>query len=579
MNWNILSIATLVALAPIASAQNDECATALPLVLDVPTPFDTTLATQSLPAWPCAATTAPDVWYSVQFPASGIATISTCGSLYDTALELFDGTCAALTSLVCNDDSCGLQSSISFTATAGTTYLVRVGGFGANFGAGTILATQPSVVANDECATAIALTADVPENFDTTTATLSTPPWTCAASVAPDIWFSYTALSDNDILIQTCGSAYDTALEVFTGTCASLAVVGCNDDACAAQSSLTIPGTTGTSYLIRVGGFGSAFGAGTLVVTEVVPPPANCVTTLFASNNSGSIGGTVYFTLNTSQNVTLSGLNTNFTAAAGTPVGLSVYTTPGTHAGNEANAAAWTLVAMDDGTAVSAGLNQPTAINFATPLNLTAGSYGIALVASGSGHAYTNGDVTNQTAMSGDGVIDLVLGSASNVPFTLPTFAPRVWNGSFCTAGPQDIGTNYCTAVPNSTGQAAEISAVGSVNVVDNDVTLIATNLPDNSFGYFLNSMTQGFVMNPGTSMGNLCLGGAIGRYSALDEVQNSGLTGQFELQIDLTMTPTPTGFVAIMPGETWNFQAWYRDLVAGVSTSNFTDAISITFQ
>jgi hypothetical protein len=575
MNLRTLNLAMLAALAPVAAAQNDECATALPLVLDVPTPFDTTLATLSAPAWPCATSTAPDLWYSVQFPATGIANVRTCGSLYDTALQLFDGTCAALNSLACNDDSCGLGSSISFTATAGTTYLVRVGGFGTSSGTGTILATQPGPVTNDECATAISLTTDVPEDFDTSTATLSLPPWTCATSVAPDIWFRYTATQSTTIQIETCGSLYDTALEVFSGTCASLTLLGCNDDACGPQSSLSFAGTAGTTYLIRVGGFTAAFGAGTILATEF---PPNCVETLFAGGNSGSIGGAVYFDLTTTQSITLGGLNTNFTAAAGTPVGLSVYTTPGTYVGNTTNAAVWTLVAMDDGTAVAAGINQPTAITFASPLNLAPGTYGIALVASGSSHAYTNGNVTNQSAMSGDGVVDLSLGAASNVPFTAPTFSPRVWNGSFCYSEP-NIGTNYCTAVPNSTGQTAEISAVGSVVVADNNVTLIATNLPDNSFGYFLNSRTQGFVANPGNSQGNLCLGGAIGRYVGPNEVQNSGTTGTFELQLDLTMTPTPTGFVAIMPGETWYFQAWYRDLVGGVATSNFTDATCITFQ
>ena len=158
-------------------------------------------------------------------------------------------------------------------------------------------------------------------------------------------------------------------------------------------------------------------------------------------------------------------------------------------------------------------------------------------------------------------------------------FSPRVWNGRLCTSAPTEIGRNYGTALPDSTGQPAEISAFGSVNVADNDVTLVATNLPNSSFGYFLDSQTQGFVSNPGNCQGNLCLGGEIGRYVGLNELQNSGLTGSFEPQLDLTMTPTPTGFVAIMPGETWHFQAWHRDLVGGVSTSNLTDAISITFQ
>jgi hypothetical protein len=34
--------------------------------------------------------------------------------------------------------------------------------------------------------------------------------------------------------------------------------------------------------------------------------------------------------------------------------------------------------------------------------------------------------------------------------------------------------------------------------------------------------------------------------------------------------------FVAVLPGDTWNFQAWYRD-VGG--TNNSTDGVEITFQ
>ena len=33
---------------------------------------------------------------------------------------------------------------------------------------------------------------------------------------------------------------------------------------------------------------------------------------------------------------------------------------------------------------------------------------------------------------------------------------------------------------------------------------------------------------------------------------------------------------VAVQPGETWNFQCWYRDLG---NSNNFTDAVSVTFQ
>jgi hypothetical protein len=76
-----------------------------------------------------------------------------------------------------------------------------------------------------------------------------------------------------------------------------------------------------------------------------------------------------------------------------------------------------------------------------------------------------------------------------------------------------------------------------------------------------------------------LCLGGGIGRYVGSGQIKNSGAGGAFQLALDLTQTPTPTGLVTVVAGDTWNFTAWHRDAVGGSVTSNFTDAVSITFQ
>ena len=140
------------------------------------------------------------------------------------------------------------------------------------------------------------------------------------------------------------------------------------------------------------------------------------------------------------------------------------------------------------------------------------------------------------------------------------------------------LGTNYCgPANLNSTGQSALISAFGCDCVSSNNVTLTADQMPANQSGYFLNSQTKGFVPFVGGSQGNLCLAGSIGRYNRPGEILRSGDGGTFSLVLDLTDTPQPTGSVSIMPGETWNFQAWFRDMNPG-PTSNFTDGISITF-
>ncbi|QDV07414.1 hypothetical protein Poly30_29380 [Planctomycetes bacterium Poly30] len=141
------------------------------------------------------------------------------------------------------------------------------------------------------------------------------------------------------------------------------------------------------------------------------------------------------------------------------------------------------------------------------------------------------------------------------------------------------IGTPYCTANPNSTGVAGSISAAGSDAVIDNDLTLTAEQLPNNSFGFFIVSPLQGFAANPGGSSGNLCLAGSIGRYVGPGQIKNSGAAGAFSLMINLTAIPTPTGPVAATAGSVFNFQSWYRDSSGGVPTSNFTNGLEVTFQ
>lgn len=142
------------------------------------------------------------------------------------------------------------------------------------------------------------------------------------------------------------------------------------------------------------------------------------------------------------------------------------------------------------------------------------------------------------------------------------------------------IGTNYCMANANSTGSAGEIMAVGSAVAMDNDVELIASSLPLNQFAFFITSLTQGLITNPSGSDGNLCIVGSIGRYNPNSgySVLNSGTTGSVSLILDLTSTPQPLGAVSVMMGETWNFQAWHRDLNPG-PTNNFTNGLSILFQ
>ncbi len=140
------------------------------------------------------------------------------------------------------------------------------------------------------------------------------------------------------------------------------------------------------------------------------------------------------------------------------------------------------------------------------------------------------------------------------------------------------IAVDVCApAAMNSTGQPGVLEASGSATVSRQNLTLQASSLPLNQFGFFIVSMDEGFVQMPGGSQGDLCLGGAIGRYNMAGQILNSGATGSFQLTPDLGQTPTPSGLVPILPNTTWVFQAWYRDQNP-MQTSNFTQALSIGF-
>ncbi len=138
------------------------------------------------------------------------------------------------------------------------------------------------------------------------------------------------------------------------------------------------------------------------------------------------------------------------------------------------------------------------------------------------------------------------------------------------------IATTYCTAESNSTGSPGRLLVQGTDLVAANDLTLVAAGLPRYSFGVFMCSQMQGLVQNLGGGQGTLCLQGAVGAFRT-QVVQSNG-SGRCSIQADLAALPTPNGSVAAIVGETWNFQAWYRDMNPH-PTSNLTDAASVTFR
>ncbi|QDV05636.1 BNR/Asp-box repeat protein [Planctomycetes bacterium Poly30] len=142
----------------------------------------------------------------------------------------------------------------------------------------------------------------------------------------------------------------------------------------------------------------------------------------------------------------------------------------------------------------------------------------------------------------------------------------------------RNIGTAYCTVITNSTGTGARLLANGSQEAAANDFTLSAVDMPENTFGVFLASLTSDFSANPGGSAGNLCIGPNFGR-GVGGAIVSSGAAGTFTLAADLTAIPTATGPMAVTAGDRVYFQAWFRDSVNGATTSNFSNGLLLVFE
>lgn len=85
-----------------------------------------------------------DIWYCYTATCTGHVTVSLCGSSFDTKVAIYNTNLgcacpAGPSAIACDDDTCSLQSQVVFPSVAGNRYLIRVGGYGANTGAGTMV--------------------------------------------------------------------------------------------------------------------------------------------------------------------------------------------------------------------------------------------------------------------------------------------------------------------------------------------------------------------------------------------------------------------------------------------------------
>lgn len=281
---------------------NDNCANATALTVSSgslctnPVAGTTLSATDSgVAISPCTGTADDDVWYSFVATSAthtvALTNVVSVGVTSSTSLylQVLSGACGSLTSVACDTS---FASPAQLTGlTVGNTYYIRV--YNSNTGGAyansfNICVSTPVAPPNDECATAVSLTASATSTCtglvsgttaSATNSGLAVSP--CTGTADDDVWYSFVAASTSHLVtlsnVISTGTTSSTSLylQAFSGACGSLTSILCD-------TSYTSPAvltglTVGSTYYIRVynsngTGYSNSFN---ICVTTPPPPPAN----------------------------------------------------------------------------------------------------------------------------------------------------------------------------------------------------------------------------------------------------------------------------------------------------------------
>ncbi|HYG50980.1 MAG TPA: pre-peptidase C-terminal domain-containing protein, partial [Flavobacteriales bacterium] len=245
-----------------AVAQGTTCGTAVSLTVNGACAPATTItdATASGPAITCG-TFAQEGWYSFTIAATTTITITATNTNRNLAIQLVSGTCpGSLAQVACENSLGGGAGTETLNAgsLAAGTYYIRIlnVGAGASMGMSSVCVTSVAAPANDDPCSATAVTVGASCTFTTytnaaATASSGVPAPGCASYAGGDVWFTVTVPASGNLTFDSnTGVITDGGMALYTGTCSSLSLLACDDDASTnglmpmlVQSGLT-PGAT-----------------------------------------------------------------------------------------------------------------------------------------------------------------------------------------------------------------------------------------------------------------------------------------------------------------------------------------------
>ena len=280
---------------------NDDCGGAISLISGTTcsntggTLVNSTYTT--IPTIDCGVASRNDVWYSFQ-AQSTTPTISLSSAPANSRIQLFSGSCIALTSLSCSSTGTLAASGLII----GDIYYVRI--YTDPNASGTFnicIIDPPPPPSNDDCGAATTLTSGTTCSTIAGTiesATASGSPTGCASGGTHyDVWYKFVASNTTHaVTISGRGSNFtNPEIQLYSGTCVSLTSITCG--------TTTLTSTTlsiGVTYYVRVSNIGSSptvNGDFDICVVNPGPPPSNdnCAgaPTLTSATNCSNTAGTL----------------------------------------------------------------------------------------------------------------------------------------------------------------------------------------------------------------------------------------------------------------------------------------------
>jgi hypothetical protein len=243
----------------------------------------------------------------------------TCGDTdFDTQLTLWPGTGCSGGSLAYNDDFCGLQSQITWTATFTGTVRILVSRYSCTTQS-TCMTLQWRCTtcssggpANDLCVNATTLPCGTTNLAGTTVGTSNLANNTGCSMGNYGVWYTFVGDGQSTTISSTSTGGWDHEMAIMSGTCASPTNIACIDNALSnGTETYTFTTVNGVTYLVYISHWLSgSTTTGTFTISRTCisgpTPPANdlCGNATLLPCGTNNLAGT---TVNTSNIAHLTG--------------------------------------------------------------------------------------------------------------------------------------------------------------------------------------------------------------------------------------------------------------------------------